>query len=57
MPKNRLPKVVIEFKPDPDFEEQFRDFIDEVLLWPKEKSNQQKNGKSKKFNNRRSPNN
>lgn len=31
MKKNKEPKIIIEFEPDPDFNEQFADFVETVL--------------------------
>jgi len=34
--KNKPPKVILKFEPSPYFEEEFLEFVEEVLSWNKE---------------------
>jgi len=33
--KNKLPKVILKFEPSPYFEEEFAEFVENVLSWDK----------------------
>ena len=43
MPNNKSLDVILEFEPDVDFEQEFSDFIEEVLSWnnPDKENNKQ----------------
>ena len=41
--KDEKPKVIIKFEPNPNFEEEFLEFVEEVLSW---KENSNKNEKA-----------
>jgi len=36
MPKNKLPKVILKFEPNPTFREEFSEFVEKVLSWVEE---------------------
>lgn len=38
MPNSKIPKIILEFEPDPNFEEEFLEFIETVLSWTTEKT-------------------
>jgi len=41
--KNKPPKVILKFEPNPTFEEEFLEFVEEVLSWDKEEKPKEKN--------------
>jgi hypothetical protein len=41
--KNKSPEVILEFMPNPTFEEEFLEFVEEVLNWAEEKSTNKNN--------------
>ena len=43
MPNNKSPDVILEFEPDVDSEQEFSDFIEDVLAWDDSKENNNKN--------------
>ena len=43
MSKNKLPKVILKFEPNPTFKEEFLEFVETVLSWNKEEKIQGKN--------------
>ena len=42
MSKNKLPKVILKFEPSPYFEDEFLEFVEEVLSWDKEEKTHNK---------------
>jgi|GEM_PF-6715546 len=32
--KNKKPEIIVSFEPDPDYEERFLEFVEDVLFWP-----------------------
>jgi len=52
----KLPEIIVEFIPDPNFEEEFLEFVEEVLSWErnpneneKAKNQQSKNARKNKL--------
>lgn len=43
--KNKSPRVILEFVPNPNFEEEFLEFIEEILSW-EENSNENEKAKN-----------
>jgi len=53
--KDEKPKVIIKFEPNPNFEEEFLEFVEEVLSW-KENSNENKKAENQQSKNARKNN-
>jgi len=37
-PENKLPKVILKFEPSPYFEDEFVEFVEQVLSWKEEET-------------------
>jgi len=53
--KDEKPKVIIKFEPNPNFEEEFLEFVEEVLSW-KENSNENEKAENQQSKNARKNN-